>query len=154
MFRQLKNWLAKSDDPAELRRAPRIPEPGVVVYYWDGATPSGRQLRDISLTGAYLYTAERWYPGTVVRLLIQPMVFSPADADNPPPGSVSLQARIVWHGPDGMALEFLFQGPDDRKILKELIVQSQKNGESPKNRPSSPDSAAGSKIRLANGEAV
>ncbi len=150
MYRRLINWLAnKSDDPAELRNAPRIPEPGVVVYYWDGATPSGRQLRDISLTGAYLYTPERWYPGTVVRLLIQPTESEPAaDAGNPPPGSVSLQARVVWHGPDGMALEFLFHGPADRKILAELVTQTQKN------RPSSPNSGASPKARLAGGEAA
>jgi hypothetical protein len=146
-------WLANQpDDPAELRAAPRIQEPGVVVYYWDGATPSGRQLRDISLTGAYLYTHERWYPGTVVRLLIQPKESPPADGSNPPPGSVSLQARVVWHGPDGMALEFLFQGPDERKILEELVAQSQKNAESQKNRPASPGSAIGPKTRLARGE--
>jgi hypothetical protein len=149
VYRRLVNWLAKpSDDPAELRNAPRIQEPGVVVYYWDGATPSGRQLRDISLTGAYLYTSERWYPGTVVRLLIQPTGADPADAGNPLLGSVSLQARVVWHGPDGMALEFLFQSPADRKILEELIARSQKT------RPSSPGSGIGSKARLADGEAA
>jgi PilZ domain len=149
VYRRLIKWLAfQPDDPAELRNAPRIPEPGVVVYYWDGATPSGRQLRDISLTGAYLYTPERWYPGTVVRLLIQPKESDPADAGNPPPGSVSLQARVVWHGPDGMALEFLFHGPADRKILEQLIADSQKG------RPSSPASGIGSKSRLAAGEAT
>jgi hypothetical protein len=139
VYRRLINWLAKSDDPADLRNAPRIQEPGVVVYYWDGATPSGRQLRDISLTGAYLYTPERWYPGTVVRLLLQPAE-SPADSDHPPPGSISLQARVVWHGSDGMALEFLFQSPAERKILEELVLRNQKNTESRKDRPSSPDS--------------
>jgi hypothetical protein len=149
VYRRLIKWLAdQPDDPAELRNAPRIQEPGVVVYYWDGATPSGRQLRDISMTGAYLYTPERWYPGTVVRLLIQPKESSPADAGNPPPGSLSLQARVVWHGPDGMALEFLFHGPADRKILEELVAGSQKN------QPSSPGSIIGSKARLASGEAA
>jgi len=149
VYRRLINWLAnKSDDPAELRNAPRIQKPGVVVYYWDGATPSGRQLRDISLTGAYLYTPERWYPGTVVRLLIQPGETDCADAGSAPPGSVSLQARVVWHGLDGMALEFLFQGPAERKILEDLVAKSQKN------RPSSPDSGVGPRARLAGGEAA
>jgi hypothetical protein len=143
VYRRLINWLAhQSVDPADLRIAPRIPEPGVVVYYWDGATPSGHLLRDISLSGAYLYTTERWYPGTVVRLLIQPMESSPADAGNPPAGSVSLQARVVWHGPDGMALEFLFQGPGDRKILEDLVAESQKN------RPPSPGSVIDPNARL------
>ena len=155
MYRRLINWLAnQSDDPAELRSAPRFQEPGVVVYCWDGATPSGRQLRDISLTGAYLYTPERWYPGTVVRLLIQPGDSSPDGTDNPPPGSVSLQARVVWHGPDGMALQFLFQDPAERKFLEELVLQSQKNAQSRKSPPPSPASGLGPKARLANGKAV
>jgi hypothetical protein len=149
LYRRLIKWLANQpDDPTELRNTTRIQEPGVVVYYWDGATPSGRQLRDISLTGAYLYTPERWFPGTVVRLLIQPTEADPTDAGNPSPGSVSLQARVVWQGPDGMALEFLFYGPADRKILEEFVARSQKD------RPSSPDSAIGSKARLAAGEAT
>jgi PilZ domain len=149
LYRRLIKWLANQpDDPSELRNATRIQEPGVVVYYWDGATPSGRQLRDISLTGAYLYTPERWFPGTVVRLLIQPAASEPTDAGNPSPGSVSLQARLVWHGPDGIALEFLFHGPADRKILEEFVARSRED------RPSSPDSTIGSKTRLAAGEAT
>lgn len=156
MYRRLIKWLAnQSGDPAELRNAPRIPEPGVVVYYWDGATPAGRQLRDISLTGAYLYTSERWFPGTVVRLLIQPTGSDPInDAGNPPPGSISLQARVVWHGPDGMALEFLFHGPADRKILEELVIQSQKNAASLENRLSPPVPAPAPAASLAGGEAA
>jgi hypothetical protein len=47
-----------------------------------------------------------------------------------------------------MALEFLFHGPADRKILEELVAGSQKN------QPSSPGSIIGSKARLASGEAA
>ncbi len=161
MYRRLIKWLAnQSDDPAKLRTGPRIPEPGVVVYYWDGATPSGHQLRDISLTGAYLYTSERWFPGTVVRLLIQLAESDRADSGKQPPGSLSLQARVAWHGPDGMALEFLFHGRADRKIFEELVVQSRKNAQTRKNaerqkiQSSSPDSPIGSNTCLIAGEAL
>jgi hypothetical protein len=122
VYRRLTNWLAKfSDTSPELRRAARMSEPGVVVYYWDGATPMGRQLRDISLTGAYLYTPERWYPGTIVRLLLQdkqPPVHGPAPEAHT---SVSIPARVVWHGSDGVALEFLFRKPEDQNLLQALI---------------------------------
>jgi hypothetical protein len=147
VYRRLKNWLAKPDAAPEQRSAPRISRPPVVVFHWDGSTPASRHLRDISLTGAYLYTSERWYPGTVVRLLIQgtnpgDQIAVPDEVEGvdvagdeaewggkarPPSNSISLQARVVYHGKDGMALEFLFGGPGDRKLLEELIAGAPKN---------------------------
>lgn len=132
MYRRLKEWLGKSNnDPSELRRAPRVVEPGVVVYYWNGSATKSHRLRDVSMTGAYLYTDERWYPGTIVRLLIQE---PGAEARGPDCSterlSVTIPARVVWHGPDGMALEFIFRTPDDRRRLEQLIAAGL-NGISP-----------------------
>ena len=125
MYHRLKKWLKPSGLPPELRRASRVFEPGVLVYYWDGSTPVPHQLRDISLTGAYLYTSERWYPGTIVRLLLQQQP-GPADGDGratlPASVSVSVPARVVWDGPDGVALEFLLRKPKDREVLVQLIA--------------------------------
>ncbi len=99
MYRRLANWVAKrSTAPKELRRAPRVPDPCVVAYHWDGSAPVGRRLRDISMTGAYLYTTERWYPGTIVRLLLQEPVASGPGSASPPGASVSIPSRVVWHG--------------------------------------------------------
>lgn len=96
------------------------------MYYWDGATPVGHQLRDISLSGAYLYTPERWYPGTIIRLLLQkgPAVTSGEGfATEKPSASASIPARVVRHGPDGVAVEFFFRTPADRELLMELIAR-------------------------------
>lgn len=110
MLRRFLNWLDQDDPPEEPRRAPRISSPPIVVYLWDGSAPLGHQLRDVSMTGAYLLTEERWYPGTIVRLLIQA-----------PPMSASIPARVVRHGPDGMGLEFLFRTHADRERLARMI---------------------------------
>jgi len=130
VYRQLKDWLTGAPSiPPESRRASRVPEPKVVVYYWDGAVPVGHQLRDVSRTGAYLYTSERWYPGTIIRLLLQERNTPPIGGDNSLPtasglaaASASIPARVVRHGADGVAVEFLFRNPEDRQLLEKLIA--------------------------------
>lgn len=123
MYRQLFDWLTGPPSrPAESRGAPRIFEPDLVVYYWDGAVPAGHQLRDVSPTGAYLYTPERWYPGTIIRLLLQKDEPRVTGARAGGPASASIPARVVRHGSDGVAVEFLYRNPGDRQLLAELVA--------------------------------
>ena len=93
--------------------------PGVVAHYWDGSAPRGHALRDVSMTGAYLYTTERWYPGTIVRILLQEEARDEAQGVGK---SVSVPAQVVRHGPDGVALDFIFSSPEDQKFLAQLIA--------------------------------
>ena len=69
-FRPPKSWLQRwwSPDP---RRAPREPAKGLAAYYWTGAPPAAHSIRDISSTGLYVVTEERWYPGTLVLMTLQ-----------------------------------------------------------------------------------
>jgi hypothetical protein len=93
------------------------------VYYWDGSAPAGHRLRDVSETGAFLFTAERWYPGTIIRLLLQenaPAIGGETAVGTP--ASASIPARVVRHGSDGVAVEFLFRSAEDRQLLERLIA--------------------------------
>jgi Flp pilus assembly protein TadG len=100
------------------------------VYYWDGSVPSGHQLRDVSPTGAYLYTSERWYPGTIIRLLLQEDhapgnggdIAGTASRPTAELTSASIAAKVVRHGSDGVAVEFLFRNSEDRRLLEKLIA--------------------------------
>jgi Flp pilus assembly protein TadG len=101
------------------------------VYYWDGSVPAGHQLRDVSPTGAYLYTSERWYPGTIIRLLLQEehetanggdTLAGTAATATAGPVSASITAKVVRHGSDGVAVEFLFRSSEDRRLLEKLIA--------------------------------
>ena len=69
-FKQPRNWLERwwSPDP---RKAPRVPAPGLAAYYWNGSSPVAHGIRDISSTGLYVVTEERWYPGTLVLMTLQ-----------------------------------------------------------------------------------
>jgi PilZ domain len=129
MYRRIVNLLSKlSSAPSDLRRSSRIPEPKIVAYYWDGSEPNGHGLRDISLTGAYLYTTERWYPGTIVRLLLQERrIIAGIATCTERPVSVSIPSRVMWAGADGVALDFLFVTPQDQKLLTKLIACGEAN---------------------------
>src|ERR1700752_5326044 len=50
------------------RRAKQYPTPGVVAYYWTGGAPSSYQVGDMSATGLFLLTKERWAPGTLIQM--------------------------------------------------------------------------------------
>jgi hypothetical protein len=137
MYRRLINWLTESPPPPPKARAPRRSEPTVLVYYWDGSTPKGHELRDISLTGAYLYTSERWYIGTIVRLLIQAKNDSEQNESNGTENvpSRSIEARVVRHGSDGVALHFMFNNAEERENLERFVAESV----GPSAPPSRPD---------------
>ena len=68
-----KGWLQRliSPDPPEPRKNLRLSLPGLTAYFWTGATPLPHTIRDISVTGLYVVTEERWYPGTLVQMTLK-----------------------------------------------------------------------------------
>jgi TadE-like protein/PilZ domain len=121
LMSSFSRWL-ESNPSSEKRRAPRVTEPSLLVYYWDGSVPEGRKIRDISASGAYILTPERWYVGTVVRLILQGYKTTP----NPDDGIVSsrsksIPARVTRHGADGIGVEFMFSTSEEQKSLKDFL---------------------------------
>jgi Flp pilus assembly protein TadG len=117
----LKRWLFR-EEKTELRCAARSAQPEVVVHYWDGSAPEGRYLRDISQTGAYIYTAERWYPGTIVRIVLQGyQTAAREDGTTAPAVSTCIPARVVRHGSDGVAMEFAFRDEEERETFRKFL---------------------------------
>jgi Flp pilus assembly protein TadG len=115
-------WLDHNPS-AEKRRAPRVAEPFLLVYYWDGSVPEGRKIRDISPSGAYIITPERWYIGTIVRLVLQGYKTTPRPNDGIVPSrSTSIPARVVRHGIDGIGVEFMFPTAGERKTLETFLA--------------------------------
>jgi hypothetical protein len=71
-----KSWLERlwSPDPRKApdqRKSTRGPAPGLAAYYWTGAAPKAHIIRDISASGLYIVTEERWYPGTLILVTLQ-----------------------------------------------------------------------------------
>lgn len=108
-----KNWLERwwSPDP---RKAPRESLKSLAAYYWNGSAPKGHSIRDISTTGLYVVTEERWYPGTLVLMTLQKTVAGEKIAEQ----SIQVMSRAVRWGNDGVGLQFVL--PDDKDVPKGL----------------------------------
>jgi hypothetical protein len=87
----------------EKRSAERLALSGLVAYYWNGGPPVARSVRDISLSGMYLITAERWYVGTVIQMTLQETENTEGDSDQ----WIALHAKVVRHDTDGVGLTFM-----------------------------------------------
>lgn len=94
----LQNWLS-----SDRRRALRRPLPGLVAYYWTGSAPKAYQIADISSSGFYVLTEERWFPGTMVLITLQRTDSSGKNVDD----CLAVQSRVVRWGSDGLGLAFV-----------------------------------------------
>jgi Flp pilus assembly protein TadG len=118
---KMKQWLLQEDK--EPSRAPRRMKPEVVVYYWDGSAPEGRHIRDVSESGAYIYTPERWYVGTIIRILLQGYpTTTHKDGTTAPTTSTCIPARVVRHGSDGVAVEFVFRDKEEEEAFRTFLA--------------------------------
>jgi uncharacterized membrane protein (UPF0127 family) len=113
LFKWLQNWLS-----SDRRRADRHPLPGLVAYYWTGSTPRAYQIADISTTGFYVLTEERWFPGTMVLMTLQRTDRAGKNLDD----SIAVQSRVVRWGSDGLGLAFVLSkalDPNSGESLRE-----------------------------------
>jgi hypothetical protein len=85
------------------RRSKRHPLPGLVAYYWTGGTPQAHQIGDISSTGFYLLTKERWVPDTMIRMTLQ----RPGPKGDKAEEAISVVSRVVRWGETGVGYEFV-----------------------------------------------
>lgn len=123
----MKRWLLQEDE--EPRRAARLARPELVVHYWGGTAPGCREIRDISESGAYIYTTEHWYPGTIIRVVFQTQRMSIVDdGGRQAEGSICINCRVVRHGDDGVALDFLYRSKGEQRdfqaFLRALLAAS------------------------------
>jgi hypothetical protein len=103
----------------ERRRANRKSSPQLAAFFWTGAAPVEHGIRDISSTGLFLVTEERWYPGTVVMMTLQKKG-EPIDSPN---RSIAVQSRAVRWGEDGVGLQFVLPAANERKRGKNLLEE-------------------------------
>jgi Flp pilus assembly protein TadG len=119
---KMKQWLLQEND--EPRGAPRSTQPELVVYYWDGSAPEGRHIRDISASGAYIYTPEQWYPGTIIRIILQGyQTTTRADGTTTPTSSICIPARVIRQGSDGVAVDFVFRNKEEGETFRIFLAE-------------------------------
>jgi uncharacterized protein len=114
----LERWLSlEPDEPVDPRQFLREPIPGLVAHFFTGGVPQEHQIRDVSLTGLYVLTNERWYPGTVVRMTLTDRREPTAER------SITVNATVVRWGNDGLGLRFVLQNPRTRRSEFDGVVQ-------------------------------
>lgn len=98
-----RGWLQRLllGDAPDPRRATREPLSWIAAYFFTGGAPVAHSIRNISATGLYIFTEERWSPGTVLRTTL-------ADRRDPSPErSITVNAKVVRWGNDGIGLQFV-----------------------------------------------
>ena len=113
----MKNWFEELMSQHR-RRAQRHIEPWLVAFYWDGAVPQPRYILDVSNTGFYLLTDQRWYPGTLITMTLQ----RTEKSDDGSKSSVAVQAKVIRLGEDGVAVAFVFPKPEDANRVTSIVA--------------------------------
>jgi hypothetical protein len=92
-------------------RAERRVAPDLAAFHFHGSIPYPATVKNISSTGAYLLTEERWDPGSIVSLSLQ----RSGPFEKSPQQRFGVQARAVRWGEDGVAVSFVLpEGADLR----------------------------------------
>lgn len=121
-------WLEKFLTP-EADRAERRFVEQFAAYRWDGSGLAQEMVRDISSTGLFLLTKERWQPGTILTLTLQRE--GPLDLD--PARRITTQAKVMRCGTEGVGLSFLWSkdDPESRRweALTEALIAQAKPGD-------------------------
>jgi hypothetical protein len=114
----MKDWFDRLFSQ-ERRRSKREGPTPLLAYYWDGATPMPHGIRDISQTGLYLVTDERWYPGTLVRITLQ----REGAADSDPDRAITVQGKVVRSGVDGVGLVLVMPEKKNTRGERDVYVE-------------------------------
>lgn len=112
----MKNWfeelLARNQ-----RRAARYAAPRLVAYFWDGGTPVAHCVRDISVSGLFLLTLQRWYPGTIIDLTLQ----RTDRIDEETIGAIRVRARVMRSTDEGVGFRFIVPNREESKVLRQYV---------------------------------
>ena len=112
-----------NESPGSGRRAERRNSPSLAAYHWKGASPRLNSIRDISSTGAFLLTQERWEPGEIVSLTLQRS--GPPEKEN----SFSVQAKAVRWDDQGVAVSFVLPIGADLRLWQSPLKSAAEQNE-------------------------
>jgi hypothetical protein len=120
----LERWLFPDASELDKRSGARKPAPGLTAHFWTGGPPKPQTVRDISATGMYVVTEERWYLGTQILITLTKTLHDGPPAER----SITVLATAVRWGDDGVGLEFV-RNTTPQKGRQEPLISDGADGE-------------------------
>lgn len=116
----LRNLLVKAG-LSERRKDDRLPARGLEVSYWTGSEQKRLKVKDISATGIYVLTDDKWVPGTVVQLTLRKRGL--LERDSWP--QVRLRTRCARVADDGAGLTFVDEPARAAEWSKSMAIAAE-----------------------------
>jgi hypothetical protein len=98
-------------------RAERRESPALVAFHWDGSAPRQNHVANISSSGAYLLTNERWRNGDIVSLTLQRSGILETSNHH----RFTVQAKTIRRDDKGVAVAFLMPRGSDLRLWQSTI---------------------------------
>jgi PilZ domain len=105
----IRNWFEKFSS-SDKRKAKREVAQRLVAFFWNGGAPTPYAIRDISSTGFYLVTEERWHPGTMITMTLQRSDTGTATPEN----CLAILSKVVRLDDHGVGFAFVLQEETSR----------------------------------------
>jgi hypothetical protein len=102
-------WLFFDPEDSDRRRGSRLPAPSLVAYYWTGGAPKAYKLGNVSRSGLYVFTEERWLPGTRIVMTLQKESGELSESTESEE-ITRVESEVVRWGEDGVAFQFVESG--------------------------------------------
>lgn len=118
LFGTFTRWIGfRVTRPAADMRVP------LVASFWNGGAPKQCEIKRVDRSGAYLLTADRWYPGTVVVMTLHydPYYLRVAAVAGDRDASVRARGRVVAPGPDGVEVSFVFLNDEEQERFERFL---------------------------------
>lgn len=120
----LETFLESNSEKVERRSAERRPTENFFAYRWNGSRVTQEPVKDISSTGLYILTQERWQPDTLLSITLQRQ--GPFETN--PERRIELQGKVVRYGKDGVGLAFILKSDTESRqwvsLREDLIEQA------------------------------
>jgi hypothetical protein len=117
---QWKSWIQKLGHPEKPRAERRIPSDLVAMQTGNPASQPSI-IKNISSSGLYLLTKERWPVDQLIPLTIQMQDLPENRPESRADERIQMPTRVARHGEDGMGLAFLLPDGVDRELWEVLI---------------------------------
>ena len=118
VVQRILSWLYPSLCKQERRHAERRPLEGLVAYEQSSEGPRKMDIGNISSSGIYLLTEQKWNPGEVISLSLQ----RSGPFERAPERRIDLHADPVRCGSDGIGLSFVWPEGMDLRLWDSPVV--------------------------------